>query len=200
MRHGQGEGSIHFEHLGTCSDADTHRHCPGRWRGVISLGFGPGGKRVRRAVSGSTKTEARDKIRVLREELEAGVTPKASYTVSEAVSDWLAYGLAGRSAKTVDMNRHILQPVLTVIGARPLRKLTAADVRVVLDRAAATHSSRTVVLIHSALERAIRHAEANDLVRRNVASLVRPPKGGDGRPSQSLTAEQAVAVLHAAET
>jgi integrase len=199
MKHGQGEGSIHFEHLGACSDAENHRHCPGRWRGVVSLGFGPGGQRVRRAVSGRTKTEARDKMRVLREELEAGITPKASYTVSDAVSDWLAHGLDGRSPKTVEMNRQILQPILTMIGARPLRKLTAADVRVVLDRAAVTRSTRTVVLIHNALERAIRHAEANDLVRRNVASLVRPPSGGNGRPSHSLTAAQAVAVMRAAE-
>jgi hypothetical protein len=40
---------------------------------------------------------------------------------------------------------------------------------------AATHPSRTVVVAHNAIERAIRHAEANDHVRRNVASLVRPP-------------------------
>src|ERR1700729_4303302 len=30
---------------------------------------------------------------------------------------------------------------------------------------------------HNALERAIRYAEANDHARRNVASLIRPPKG-----------------------
>lgn len=39
---------------------------------------------------------------------------------------------------------------------------------------AATRSTRTEVLAHNALERAIRRAEASDLVRRNVASLVRP--------------------------
>ena len=39
--------------------------------------FGPGGKRVRKAVSGRTKTEVREKVRALREELDAGITPRA---------------------------------------------------------------------------------------------------------------------------
>jgi integrase len=53
---------------------------------------------------------------------------------------------------------------------------------------------------HLALKRAIRHAEASDLVSRNVASLVDTPKGQEGRPSKSLTLEQAVAVITAART
>ena len=48
--------------------------------------------------------------------------------------------------------------------------------------------------------RAIRHAEADDLVARNVATLVDTPKGQHGRPSRSLTLEQAVAVITAART
>jgi integrase len=127
-----------------------------------------------------------------------GITPKAAYTVADAIAAWLAQGLNGRSEKTVTMNRYILQPVVDVIGRRPLRKLTAADVRAALETIAATRSTRTVALAHNALERAIRHAEASDLVRRNVASLVRPPHGQKGRPSRSLTVGQAAAVLKAA--
>lgn len=167
---------------------------------MVSLGFGPGGKRLRKAVSARTKTEAREKVRALREELDAGITPNAAYTVAAAVAAWLAQGLNGRSEKTVTMNRYILQPVVDVIGSRPLRKLTAADVRAALEAIAATRSTRTVALAHNALERAIRHAEASDLVRRNVASLVRPPRGRRGRPSRSLTVDEAAAVLEAAKS
>ena len=53
---------------------------------------------------------------------------------------------------------------------------------------------------HLALKRAIRHAEANDLVTRNVAALADTPKGQEGRPSESLTLDQAVAVITAAAT
>ena len=36
-----------------------------------------------------------------------------------------------------------------------------------------------------------RHAEVRDLVGRNVAALVKAPAGRAGRPSESLTLEQA---------
>jgi integrase len=51
-----------------------------------------------------------------------------------------------------------------------------------------------------ALKRAIRHAEAKDLVARNVAVLADTPKGQQGRPSKSLTLDQAAAVITAART
>lgn len=48
-------------------------------------------------------------------------------------------------------------------------------------------------MAHNVLVRAIRHAERDDLVGRNVAALVKPPKGHlGGRPSKSLTLEQSV--------
>ena len=52
---------------------------------------------------------------------------------------------------------------------------------------------------HNVLVRAIRHAEANDRVGRNVASLVKPPQGKTGRPSRAMTAAEAAALLAAAK-
>ena len=102
-RRGWGEDSIYFDHSGECRDPETHRHCPGRWRGVV-----------------------------------------------------------------------------------PLRELTAATVRSALKELAATRATRTVAMAHAGLARAIRHAEANDKVRRNVATLVDTPTGqGAARPSRS---------------
>jgi len=43
--------------------------------------------------------------------------------------------------------------------------------------------------------RATRHAKADDLVGRNVAALVRPPAGHEGRPSKALSVEQAQKLL-----
>ena len=65
---------------------------------------------------------------------------------------------------------------------------------------AAGYSTAAVTMGHLALKRAIRHAEANDLVSRNVATLADTPKGQEGRPSKSLTLDQAVAVITAART
>ena len=34
-----GEDGISFEHRGPCSDPQRHRHCPGLWRGELTLGY-----------------------------------------------------------------------------------------------------------------------------------------------------------------
>jgi integrase len=65
---------------------------------------------------------------------------------------------------------------------------------------AAGYSTAAVSMGHLALKCAVRHAEANDLVSRNVAALADTPKGQDGRPSKSLTLDQAVVVITAART
>jgi len=202
-RRRRGEDGISFEHRGPCRDPERHRHCPGLWRGEITTGYTGDGKRVRRKVSGTTKAAVVDKLRDLRYQLDKGVAPQpgyAHYTVRQAADDWLARGLDGRSPKTVKKNQNVLEPILAVIGARKLRDLTAADVRQALAAMAAGYSTAAVSMGHLALKRAIRHAEASDLVARNVAALADTPKGQDGRPSKSLTLDQAVAVVTAART
>ena len=199
-RRGFGDDAIYFDHSGDCRDARHHKGCPGRWRGAVSLGYGPDGKRIRRKVGGRTKQEVKDKLEELHADLSVGISaPDGRYTVGQAIEDWLRDGLDGRAEKTVTLNRGALKPFVDRIGKKPLRELTAQDVRRVLTDIAATRSSRTVVVAHNAIERAIRHAEANDYVRRNVASLVRPPSGQPGRPSKSLTLDQASTLMAAAD-
>jgi integrase len=198
-RRGWGEDGIFFEHDAPCRDSDRHRHCGGRWRGVISLGFSADGKRIRRKASGKTKATVQDRLKKLHDELETGVRASPNYTVRRAAEDWLREGLAGRSAKTIKKNENVLEPILTGIGARRLRELTAGDVHQALTTMARRYSSAAVAMGHNALTRMIRHAEARDLVGRNVATLVDTPKGQAGRPSKSLTLEQASALLSATE-
>ena len=198
-RRGYGEDGIYFDHRGDCRDSVHHKTCAGRWRGVVSLGFDTDGKRVRSKVSGQTKAEVKDKLKALHSELDAGIRTTATYTVEKAVADWLDEGLPGRAAKTVEVNRDSLRPLLAVIGTTPLRDLTVQDVRAALAKMAATHATRTLQKAHNCLTRALLHAEGQDLVRRNVSALVDTPRGREGRPSQSLTLDQAQALLEAAE-
>jgi integrase len=185
-RRGHGEDAIYFA-------ADKNRYI-----GAVSLGFGPDGKRLRRKVSGKTKQEVWDKLRAIHAELDAGLQPSAGYTVRAAVDDWLEHGLSGRSARTVQLYRDGVRPLTDRIGARPLCKLSAADVRSALAALSDQLSTRSLQIAHNCLVRAIRHAEADDLVGRNVAALVRPPAGHEGRPSKALSVEQAQALLRAA--
>jgi hypothetical protein len=162
------------------------RRVPGRWRGVVSLGFDVDGKRIRSKVSGQTKAEVKDKLKALHSELDAGIRTTAAYTVEKAVAGWLDEGLPGRSAKTVEVNRDSLRPLLAVIGTIPLRDLTVQDVRTALKKMAGPHATQTLQKAHNCLTRAVRHAEGQDLVRRNVSASVDTPRGREGRPSQSL--------------
>ena len=84
------------------------------------------------------------------------------------------------------------------IDNKPLRELTVKDVRVGLEALSDRLSTRYLQIAKASLARAIRYAEAHDLVGRNVATLVDPPEGAVGRPSRSLTLEQTLALLKAA--
>ena len=104
------------------------------------------------------------------------------------------------SQSTVTVYRNTIAKALREeLGTAELTKLTAGGVQKALANLAARVSTRTVQMAHNVLVRAIRHAERDDLVGRNVAALVKPPKGQrGGRPSKSLTLEQAVALMAAA--
>jgi hypothetical protein len=115
-----------------------------------------------------------------------------------AVADWLGGGLPGRTAKTIETKHDALKPLLADLGSIRLAELTAHDVRAALTKMAERYSTRTLQKAHNCLTRVIRHAEAHDLVRRNVSALFDTPEGQPGRPSQSLTPEQAAALLEAA--
>jgi hypothetical protein len=69
-----------------------------------------------------------------------------------------------------------LIPLLERIGAKPLRELTARDVCKGLEGLGGRLSTRYLQIARESLARAIRYAEAHDLVGRNVATLV------DARP------------------
>src|SRR5690348_13674259 len=199
QRRAYGEDSIYFEHASGCRDPQQHRGCQGRWRGSVSLGFGPDARRIRRKVSGRTKTEVKEKLQLVHDELREGIRSSPRYTVQDAIDDFLAHGLEARSAKTVSTNREVLAPLTPLIGGAKLKELTAVEVRSALAQLATSRSTRAVQMAHNSLVRVIRYAEANDLVGRNVAALVAPPKGLEGRPSKSLTLKQAQALFKAAE-
>ena len=169
-----------------------------RYMGAVSLGYGPDGKRIRRKVSGKTKQEVRAKLQALHQEMNTGVRSSSTYTVRDTVEDWLREGLDGTSERTRTLYEGLLGPVLDAIGARPLRVLSVGDVRSALNHLATRYSTRSLQITRNSLERAIRHAEAEDLVGRNVAALVKAPQGRTGRPSKSFTLEQAKALLAAA--
>ena len=113
-RRGRGTDAVYFDHTkGTeCRDSRYHRHCTGRWRGEVSLGFYADGRRNRRKVSGKTKTAVTDRLAELRREIDQGLQTSRSYTTRQAVEDWLDKGLGDVSKRTRSVYREAAAPLL----------------------------------------------------------------------------------------
>lgn len=160
-RRSRGDGGLHW---------DESRQ---RWIATASLGYAANGKRIIKRGSGKTKTAAKVKLaEVLRDHDDGLAIAPTGYTVANAVTDWLSYGLSGRDKGTVSTctilsNTHIIPS----LGARKLRDLSAEDVEKWLAGKATTLSTRTLQGLHSCLNRSIKRAMARDKVKRNVVAL-----------------------------
>ncbi|MBM0256490.1 tyrosine recombinase XerC [Micromonospora sp. 4G55] len=187
-RRARGEGGLHW---------DESRQ---RWIATVTVGYTPAGKRIVRKGSGKTKTEARTKLREKIRDYEDGLAiAEHHYTVTDAITDWLTYGLNGRSDRTKSKYEILCRTHITpALGARKLRELRAQDVDRWLADKATTLSTRTLGELHGCLNRSVNRAMARDKVKRNVVALCTVPRGQEGRPSESLTLAQAHAVLNAA--
>jgi integrase len=188
-RRGRGDGGVHW---------DEQRQ---RFIASVTTGYTPAGKRIVRRGSGKTEAQARAKLReVIRDHEDGLAIAPRNTTVAQIVNDWLAYGLNGRSAGTVEKCTRLCQThIIPALGARKLRELSATDVDRWLAEKAKTLSTSTLHVLHQCLNRAVKRAMARDLVKRNVVELCSVPKGQPGRPSKSLTFDQAKALLEAAE-
>ncbi|SDD68001.1 site-specific integrase [Actinokineospora iranica] len=189
-RRSRGDGGLHW---------DEKRQ---RWIATATIGYNAKGKRITRKASGRTKTEAKDKLKEILRDLDDGLAiAPHGYTVTEAVTTWLKYGLRGRDPETVKNYRYQVEGhIIPNLGARKLRELSADEVDEFFTELSLTLSTRTLRLIYSILNRSVRMAQARDKVKRNVVALCDVPPGQDGRPSKALTLEQVEAVLDASES
>jgi len=73
---------------------------------AVSLGFSASGTRIRKKVSGRTKTEVRDKLRELHQRVDSGLRPRRRCTVATRSRTgwgiaWAASGASGDETKPV---------------------------------------------------------------------------------------------------
>lgn len=162
-RRGNGEGTIRH---------DTAR---GRWEGRVMVGVDDDGRPVRRKVTGRTRGEVVARIRELVAAADAGRTPAPrDLTVGRFLDTWLADVLPGTVARSTEANyRHVVALYIKPkLGRRRLRTLTARDVAVMAAELEADGlAPNTRRLARAVLRRALRWAEAEGFVERNVAAL-----------------------------
>jgi integrase len=168
-----------------------------RWIATKDIGYDGRGKRIVRKATGRTQAEARKRLKeVLRAHEDGLAVEAASYTVKQAVEDWLTYGLGKQGASTVKKYRILCNKhIIPLLGARKLRDLTAREVEAWLLGRSKVLSTEALHRTLGCLNRAVRRAMAQDLVRRNVVDVAEVPRGRVGRPSKSLTPDQVDAVL-----
>lgn len=180
-RRASGEGSVYF-------DQDR-----GVWVGAVELGRDPRtGRRVRRKVSAATVTEARAKLAgLLEEKNRTGSVARRDTTVETVVRDFLANPPADwRSPVTTQVNTAHAERIIAALGRRRLVQLAVADVeRLLYAMAADGYAAATIAGTRTLLRRALRRAERDGLVARNVADLADMP-AAPRRKSRAMTLSQ----------
>jgi hypothetical protein len=98
----------------------------GGYTGVIDLGYDGRGNRMRIKKKGRTKQDVKDRLIRAVDDLDAGIKTSESYTVGDALRDWLERGTRDLDEKTVKTYRILIDKHLAPqIGALKLKRLTA---------------------------------------------------------------------------
>lgn len=186
VRRSRGENSVYWS-------ADRQRFVA---EGTV--GYNANGKRVTRKGYGTSETAALRELRRKVKDYESGlVTASDRVTVWQVVEDWLDHGQTKGGESTRSKNRILAEThIRPYLGGGKLHRLTAETVDDWLADRAEHLATSTLQQVYRVLNRAVRRALKRRLVTYNVVDLCDVPRGRKpGRPSKSLTMEQAVAVI-----
>jgi integrase len=178
-------------------DGGLFKRADGMWIGVVELPIGGDGKRRRKYVSSKNRNEAIRKLKQLRADVLANrIAVTSSATVEQWLERWLndIHKRKVRPGTFAGDERIIRLHINPHIGRRRLDQLTPAHIRQMHD---AIDSSRSAQLAHGLLQKALKDAEREGMVGRNVALLVDKP-GHVAEEREPLTAEQAKQLLRSA--
>ena len=179
-RRGNGEGSI-------------YQRDDGLWVGALNLGW-RNGKRVRKVVSSKSRGEVVRRMRSLQPAIAQGVKLAPDrLTVSQYLDGWLTDRIPGTITPRTETlyERAVTDYIVPSLGRIRLNQLAPSDVnRMLLEMEAKGYSPSTRRMARATLRRALRMAEQDGLLIRNVASIAEGPKMNQ-REGRSLTPEQA---------
>jgi integrase len=182
-KRGNGEGSVYYDERLKI------------WRATVQIG---GGKR--RYLSGKTRQDVAQKLVAAAREIQQGqLPPNQRLTLGHFLDQWLEQSAKPRlKASTFESYRHYLDKhIKPALGTRPVAKLTAQEVQAFLNQKATSGlRPRTVQYLHGIVRAALNRAVKWQVIPRNVALLVDPPRGG--RPAIRPLAPEAAATFLAA--
>ena len=174
----------------------------GKWVATIEMGL-VDGKRKRRTFEASTRAEAARKLKMFEaERVYATQLAPQNLTVEQYVKTWLEVRIPDTIAeRTVEVyERNMRLYILPKLGKIELQQLTPNDVSQMLNSLTARGlSANTRRLARATLKRALRVAEQDGLLQRNVAAIADGPKLPQSE-GQSMTIEQAQLFLDACKS
>ena len=194
-------------------DGMVRKREDGRWEGRIVVGHKDNGDSIFRYISAPTQKELSTKLRQLTEAYKGvDLTEESNMSLSVWLDKWLDEYMAAtlRSSTLNGYRRSLELHVKPHLGAKPLAKITAADLRSLYRTLQETGrvspregqspglSGRTVHGIHTTLHHALKTAMEQNLIPNNPAAEVGPPKF-DGTPMKILTESQLDAFMKAIE-
>jgi integrase len=185
-KRGKGEGSI-------------YRAADGMWRVSIDLGWVEG-KRKRRYFRAQTHAEALRKLHAFQNGASVGVQLAPELlTVGQYLDRWVTTRIPGTvSVRTEEIYARVIRLYVSRhLGKIRLNKLTPTDVNammIALEKQGLSPSTKRMA--RATLRRALRMAEQDGLITRNVAAIAEGPKM-DLREGRTLTPEQAQIFLNA---
>ncbi|MEV4938910.1 tyrosine-type recombinase/integrase [Streptomyces zaomyceticus] len=149
----------------------------GRYQAAVYV-LQPDGTRARKFVYGKTWAECDAKRRALLDKVDNGVpVPTRSMKLSEWLPYWLDNIVKPRRKKTTAAKYevHIRLYLVPMLGSKRLESLGVTDVRRFLVQVEKKTSAATAKESHRVLRTALTAACHEELVSRNVATLVEPP-------------------------
>ncbi|MFJ2594433.1 tyrosine-type recombinase/integrase [Streptomyces erythrochromogenes] len=150
----------------------------GRYQAAVYV-LQPDGTRARKFAYGKTWTECDTKRRELLAKVDQGVpVPTRSAKLTEWLPYWLENIVRPHRKRTTfaKYETHVRLYLVPLLGKRRLESLSVADVRRALVQLQKQTSAATAKESHRVLRTAIAAACREELVSRNVVSLVEPPK------------------------
>jgi len=185
-RRGNGEGSIY------------QRASDGRWLGVALLGYGPGGRPLRKTVTATTRGEVVKKLKSLQRQLDDGLpAPDTQLTIAQLLDRWYSDVLRHQVSLSAAANYKSIADhhIVPTLGRKKVAQLTPVDVdRLISQKIDSGLAISTVRRIRSVLTQALTQAMRWGSVNRNVASLTRGPRE-QRREGRTLTPQQARQLL-----
>lgn len=165
-KRGQNEGSI-------------YQRNDGRWCATVNLGW-VNGKRLRRSYYGETRKEVQEQLTTALSDIQKGLPVLlGKQTVGGHLAWWLEEVVKRKNRPSTyrSYEQLVRLHIAPAFGHLTLSKLTTQQVRTFLnEKQDSGLSSRTVQYLHAVLRKSLNVALKDQMVVRNVAALVDPPR------------------------